>query len=63
MQHKDEDIDEDVGYRIKVVWLMWHQGSGVLCDSRLQQKLKVKLYSIAIQPDMLYGAEYWPTKI
>ena len=35
---------------------------GVLCDSRVPQKLKGKFYRTAIRPAMLYGAECWPTK-
>ena len=30
---------------------------------RVPQKLKGKFYRTAIRPAMLYGAEYWPTKI
>jgi hypothetical protein len=33
-----------------------HQGSGVLCDPRVLQKLKVKFYMIAIRQVMLYRA-------
>jgi hypothetical protein len=33
-----------------------------LCDPRVPPKLKGKFYRTAIQPAMLYGAEYWPTK-
>jgi len=29
------DIDEDVSYRIKAVWMKWRQASGVLCDKRI----------------------------
>ena len=38
------------------------QGSGVLCDRRVPQKLKDKFYMTAIRPAMLYGDECWPTK-
>ena len=54
---RDEDIDEDVSYRIKAGWMKWCQTSGVLCDKRAPQKLKGKFYRIAIRPVMLYGAE------
>jgi hypothetical protein len=33
-----------------------------MCDPRVPLKLKGKFYRTAIQPAMLYGAEYWPTK-
>jgi hypothetical protein len=32
------------------------QASGVLCDKRVQKKLKGKFYRTTIRPTMLYGA-------
>jgi hypothetical protein len=49
-------------HRIKANWLKWRQASGVLCDPKVPLKLKGKFYRTAIRPDMLYGAECWPTK-
>jgi hypothetical protein len=63
MLQKNGDIDEDVNHRIKAGWLKWCQVSDVLCDPKVPLKLKGKFYRIAIQPAMLYGAEYWPTKM
>jgi hypothetical protein len=40
MLQKDEDIDEDLSYRIKTGWLKWRQASGVLCDPRVPLKLR-----------------------
>jgi hypothetical protein len=57
MLQRDGDIDEDVSHRIKAGWMKWRQASGVLCDRRVPQKLKVKFYRTAIRPAMLYGAE------
>jgi hypothetical protein len=62
MLQKDGDIDENVSRRIKAGWLKWRQASGVLYDSRVPLKLKVKFYRTTIRPAMLYGAECWPTK-
>jgi hypothetical protein len=62
MLQKDGDIDEDLSHRIKVMWLKWHQASGVLCDLRVSLKLKDKFYRTMIRPAMLYRAECWPTK-
>jgi hypothetical protein len=56
MLQNDGDIDEDVSHKIKVAWLEWRQASGVLCDPRLQQKLKGKFYRTVIRSAMLYGA-------
>ena len=41
MLQKDGDIDGDVRHRTSAGWLKWHQASGVLCDRRVPQKLKV----------------------
>jgi hypothetical protein len=62
MLEKNGDMDEDVSHGIRVGWLKWRQGSGVLCDPTVPLKLKDKFYRTAIQPAMLYGAECWPTK-
>jgi hypothetical protein len=62
MLQKDGHIDEDVNHRIKAGWMKWHQGSGILCDKRVPQKLKGKFYRTVIRPAMLYGAECCTTK-
>ena len=59
MLQRDGNIDEDVSNRIKAGWMKWRQASGVLCDKRIQRKLKGKFYRTAIRPAMLYGAECW----
>jgi hypothetical protein len=62
MLQKDGDIDEDVRHRISAGWLKWRQASSVLCDKKVPQKLKGKLYRMVIRLAMLYSAECWPTK-
>jgi hypothetical protein len=62
MLQKNEDIDEDASHKIKAGWLNWRQASDDLCDPRVPLKIKGKLYRTAIRPDMMCGAEYWPTK-
>jgi hypothetical protein len=63
MLQKNGDIDEDVSHTIKAGWLKWCQAFDVLCDPTVPLKLKVKFYRTAIRPAMLYGVEYWPTKM
>jgi hypothetical protein len=63
MLQENGNIDKDVSHRIKVGWLKWCQASGVLCDPMVPLKLKDKFYWTAIRPTMLYGAEYWHTKM
>jgi hypothetical protein len=62
MLQRDGDIDEDVKHRIKAGCMKWRQALGVLCDKRVPQKLKGKLYRTTLKPSMLYGVECWPTK-
>ncbi|TVU49550.1 hypothetical protein EJB05_00863, partial [Eragrostis curvula] len=52
--HENRDIDEDVNHRIKTGWLKWCQASGVLCDTKMPQKLKGKFYRTTIRLAMLY---------
>ena len=33
--------------------------SGVICDTKVQVKLKNKLYKTVIRPTMIYGSECW----
>ena len=63
MLQRDIDIDTDVSHRIKAGWIKWRQAYSILYDKRVPQKLKDKFYRMTIRPAMLYGAEYWPTKI
>ena len=57
MLQRDVDIDADVSHKIKAGWIIWRQASGILCDKKVPQKLKDKLYRTTIRPAMLYGAE------
>ena len=36
--------------------------SGVLCDRKINVKLKGKVYKTVVRPAMMYGAETWPLK-
>jgi hypothetical protein len=61
MLQKDGDIDEDVNH-IKAGRMKWRQVSGILCDKRVPQNLKGKLYRTVIRPAMLYGVGCCPIK-
>jgi hypothetical protein len=50
------EIGEDVSHRIRAGWVKWRQAYVILCDKKVPNKLKGKLYRTAIRPAMIYGA-------
>jgi hypothetical protein len=60
--HKDEEIEEDVNYRIRVGWMKWRSALGVFCDRRIPIKLKGDFYKTTIKLAMFYGIECWVIK-
>ena len=38
-------------------WYSWRKITGVLCDKRVPEKVKGKMYKTIVQPAMLYGME------
>lgn len=54
--HKDENIEDDVYYRIRVWWLKWRSVSKVLCNLTI-------FIRIAIRPTVFYDIECWSLKI
>ena len=59
---KDCEVDGDVNSRIQAGWCKWRNASGVICDNKVQDKVKGKFYRTAIRPAMLYGSECWAIK-
>jgi hypothetical protein len=57
MLQKDSNIDENIRHRISASWLKWCHASGFLCDNKVPQKFKGKLYRTVIHPTMLYGVQ------
>ena len=47
----------DVDNRVRSAWNSWRGLSGVICDKKVQVKLKNKLYKTVIRPT--YGSECW----
>ena len=54
---EDCEVDGDVNNRIQAGWLKWRKASGVICDRKVQDKVKGKFYRTAIRPAILYGSE------
>jgi len=46
--------------RIAAAWMKWRDTTGVLCDKRMPDRLKSKIYRTVVRPVILYGAETLP---
>ncbi len=57
----DSDTISDAWARITAAWLKWRQVTGVLCDKKMPEYLKAKVYKTVVRAVALYGAEFWPT--
>ncbi|XP_026042711.1 uncharacterized protein LOC113033277 [Astatotilapia calliptera] len=60
MISNDGDILLDVRARINAAWMKWRQVTGVLCDRRMPNRLKSKIYKSVVRPVALHGSECWP---
>ena len=58
--HQEGGCKAEVQVRIGRAWDKWRELTGVLCDRKVPQKLKVLIYKTVIRPVLLYGAETWP---
>ena len=47
--------EKDVTSRIQSGWNRWREMSGVICDKKVPEALKYKIYKTAIRPAMTYG--------
>ncbi|KAL4180816.1 hypothetical protein AMTRI_Chr12g268000 [Amborella trichopoda] len=55
-------IKKDIAHRIRVWWVKWRCSAGILCDRRIQMRLKGKFYRTTVRPALLYGAKCWVDK-
>ena len=58
----DGELDAELTLRIQSGWKNWKRVSGVLCDRRINRKLKGKVYKTVVRPALIYGAETWAAK-
>ena len=59
---EDGELDAEIDHRVQSGWKNWKNMTGVLCDRRINVKLKGKVYKTAVRPAMLYSAETWAPK-
>ncbi|EYC05647.1 hypothetical protein Y032_0081g1494 [Ancylostoma ceylanicum] len=50
-------------YRANAAWNKWRHVIEVICDRKIQLKLKSEIYRTVVRPVTLYGAECWPTTL
>ena len=58
----DGNLDAEITHRVQAGWRNWRKMSGVLCDPKINVRLKGKVYKTVVRPAMMYGAEAWPLK-
>ena len=49
--------EREVKKRVQAGWNGWRRASGVICDRRLPARVKEKVYSSVVRPEMVYGLE------
>ena len=49
--------EREVKKRVQAGWNGWKRISGVICDRRLQARVKEKVYNSMVRPSMVYGLE------
>ena len=58
---EDGEVDAEVTHRVQSGWNNWKRVSGMLCERRMNVKIKGKLSITLVRP-ALYGAETWALK-
>ena len=54
---EDGELDAKVTHRVQSGWKNWKRVSGVLCDRRMNVKIKGKVYRTVVRPALMYGSE------
>ena len=62
MLAEDGELDAAVTHRVQRGWTNWKRVSGVLCDRRMNVKIKGKVYRTVVRPALMYGTETWALK-
>ena len=59
---EDGELDAEVTHRLQSGWKNWNRVSGVLCDRKMNVKIKGKVYRTVVGPALMYGAETFALK-
>ena len=51
------ECGKEVKKRVQAGWNGWRRMSGVICDRRVQARVKGEVYKVAVRPAMLNGLE------
>ena len=54
---ESSSCEREVKKRVQAGWYGWRKVSGVICDKRLQARVKGKVYRSVVRPVMVYGLE------
>ena len=59
---EEGELDAQVTHIVQSGWKNWKIVSGVLCDRRMNAKIKGTMYRTVVRPALMYGAETWALK-
>ena len=59
---EDGELDAEVSHSVQIGWKNWKRVSGVLCDRKMNVKIKGKVYRTVVMPALMSGAETWALK-
>ena len=59
---EDGELDAEVTHGVQSGWKNWKRVSGVLCDMRMNVKIKGKVCRTVVRPALMDGAETWVLK-
>uniref|UniRef100_A0A8D9ES56 Uncharacterized protein n=1 Tax=Cacopsylla melanoneura TaxID=428564 RepID=A0A8D9ES56_9HEMI len=62
MVDKEGELDCEIAHRVAAAWMDCKRMTGVLCDKRMNLKMKGKVYKTVVGPAMIYGAGTWAMK-
>ncbi|VDO75490.1 unnamed protein product [Heligmosomoides polygyrus] len=55
----DGGLMVEMNSRVSASWSKWRSLTGVLCDKKIPERFKTKIYRAVIRPVAMYGAECW----